>query len=63
MKIFKRDNRGLSFFGKKVLNKTRIDSKTTKNLAGIQRFGKKSIDEIIFIIIYIRWIHIIYVRS
>ena len=46
MKIFKRDKRGLSFFGKKVLNKTLIVSKTTKTWAGVQRFGTNDINNI-----------------
>jgi hypothetical protein len=57
--IFNRDNRGLSLLGKKVLAITEIDWNTRKNLAGVQTPGKKSIDDMNCIIIYIRRIHII----
>ena len=57
--IFKRDKRGLSFFGKKVLTITEMDSNTRKNLAGVQMPGKKSIDERNCIIIYICLIYIL----
>jgi hypothetical protein len=46
--IFKRTIRGLSLLGKKVLAITEIDWNTRKNLAGVQRPGKKSIEEIIY---------------
>jgi len=46
MKIFKRDKRGLSFFGKKVRNKTRIVSNKTKTWAGVQRFGTNDMNNI-----------------
>jgi hypothetical protein len=51
--IFKRAKRGLSLLGKTVLAITEIDWNARKNFAGVQRPGKKSIDERNCIIIYI----------